>query len=476
MGEALYRKHRSNSFDEIIGQEHITKTLSNAIKAGKISHAYLLTGPKGVGKTSVARILAHVVNDLEYDANSSNSYIDIIEIDAASNRRIDEIRDLREKVQIAPTSAKYKVYIIDEVHMLTREAFNALLKTLEEPPAHAIFILATTELHKLPETIISRTQHFNFKPISNDDLIKHLKAISKKEKIDIDDKALEVIANYGRGSFRDSISLLDQLSTSESKITAQAVQEAVGIAPTDIIESLVNAVSNQDHSELLEIIESIETQNLDPSIVANSLIDHLRQSIRKKENKLPKKTLLWLINELLSVQNSPNPNIRLEIILLEAIWSDQSTIPTKEVKPTSNPKDTPKTEAKTSPEPSKAPTTTSKPPTIKDTDDLWKSVIASLKGKHNTLYGVARMANAEISEQRVKLVFKHDFHKRRCSEPRNKTILQDTLSSLSGKTFEIEYMTDSSITDPKVEASKPKSSDTLDTITNIFGGGEVLDD
>lgn len=476
MGEALYRKHRSNSFDEIIGQEHITKTLSNAIKAGKISHAYLLTGPKGVGKTSVARILAHVVNDLEYDANSSNSYIDIIEIDAASNRRIDEIRDLREKVRIAPTSAKYKVYIIDEVHMLTREAFNALLKTLEEPPAHAIFILATTELHKLPETIISRTQHFNFKPISNDDLIKHLGAISKKEKIDIDDKALEVIASYGRGSFRDSISLLDQLSTSESKITAQAVQEAVGIAPTDIIESLVNAVSNQDHSELLEIIESIETQNLDPSIVASSLIDHLRQSIRKKENKLPKKTLLWLINELLSVQKSPNPNIRLEIILLEATWSDKSTIPTKEVKPTSNPKDTPKPEAKTSPEPSEAPKTTSKPPTIKDTDDLWKSVIASLKGKHNTLYGVARMANAEISNDRIKLVFKHDFHKRRCSEPRNKTILQDTLSSLSGKTYEIEYMTDSSITDPKVEATKPKSSDTLDTITNIFGGGEVLDD
>lgn len=476
MGEALYRKHRSNSFDEIIGQEHITKTLSNAIKAGKISHAYLLTGPKGVGKTSVARILAHVVNDLEYDANSSNSYIDIIEIDAASNRRIDEIRDLREKVQIAPTSAKYKVYIIDEVHMLTREAFNALLKTLEEPPAHAIFILATTELHKLPETIISRTQHFNFKPISNDDLIKHLKAISKKEKIDIDDKALEVIANYGRGSFRDSISLLDQLSTSESKITAQAVQEAVGIAPTDIIENLVNAVSDQDHSELLEIMESIETQNLDPSIVASSLIDHLRQSIRKKENKLPKKTLLWLINELLSVQKSPNPNIRLEIILLEATWSDQSTIPTKEVKPTSNPKDTPKPEIKTSPEPSEAPKATSKPPTIKDTDDLWKSAIASLKGKHNTLYGVARMANAEISNDQIKLVFKHDFHKRRCSEPRNKTILQDTLSSLSGKTFEIEYMTDSSVDDPKVEATKPKSSDTLDTITNIFGGGEVLDD
>src|SRR4029077_6909319 len=147
MGQALYRKYRSKSFSEIVGQDHITKPLQNAIKAGKISHAYLFTGPRGVGKTSVARVLAHEDNDLEYKDDSM--HLDIIEIDRASNRRIDEIRELRERVHIAPTSAKYKVYIIDEVHMLTREAFNALLKTLEEPPAHVVFILATTEAHKV---------------------------------------------------------------------------------------------------------------------------------------------------------------------------------------------------------------------------------------------------------------------------------------------------------------------------------------
>src|SRR5690348_5210133 len=162
MGQALYRKYRSKTLDEIVGQAHVTTTLSNALKQGRFSHAYLLSGPRGVGKTSIARILAHEINGLPY---TDESHLDIIEIDAASNRRIDEIRELRDRVNAAPVSAKYKVYIIDEVHMLTKEAFNALLKTLEEPPAHVVFMLATTEVHKLPDTIISRTQRFSLKPV-----------------------------------------------------------------------------------------------------------------------------------------------------------------------------------------------------------------------------------------------------------------------------------------------------------------------
>src|SRR5271165_2197741 len=191
MGQALYRKYRSKSLNDVLGQEHVTTTLLHALKQGQISHAYLFTGPRGVGKTSVARILAHEINNLPYTDDSM--HIDIIEIDAASNRRIDEIRDLRDKVRIAPTSAKYKVYIIDEVHMLTKEAFNALLKTLEEPPDHVIFILATTEAHKLPETILSRCQRFDLRRIPAALITKHLAEIAKDLNVPCDDEVLTLI-------------------------------------------------------------------------------------------------------------------------------------------------------------------------------------------------------------------------------------------------------------------------------------------
>src|SRR5680860_1377762 len=192
MSKALYRKYRSKTLDEVIGQKHITDILSRAISQGRVSHAYLLTGPRGVGKTSVARILAHEINNLPYDED--NTSLDIIEIDAASNNGVEDVRDLREKVQIAPISASKKVYIIDEVHMLSKAAFNALLKTLEEPPEHIVFILATTNVEKLPATIISRTQRFSFRPIGVDDAIKHLANIAKQEKINITEGALKLIA------------------------------------------------------------------------------------------------------------------------------------------------------------------------------------------------------------------------------------------------------------------------------------------
>src|SRR6266498_1480828 len=192
MGRALYRTYRSKKLAEIVGQEHITTALNHALEKGMISHAYLFTGPRGVGKTSIARILAHEINGLPYEDDSM--HLDIIEIDAASNRRIDEIRDLRDKVHIAPTSAKYKVYIIDEVHMLTKEAFNALLKTLEEPPKHAIFILATTEMDRLPETIVSRCQRFDLRRIPTALISQHLAHIARQEKVKIDEAALHAIA------------------------------------------------------------------------------------------------------------------------------------------------------------------------------------------------------------------------------------------------------------------------------------------
>ena len=267
MGQALYRKYRTKTFAETVGQEHITTALENAIKKGRVSHAYLLTGPRGVGKTSIARILAHEINGLAYD---EEAHLDIIEIDAASNRRIDEIRDLRDKVSTAPSAAKYKVYIIDEVHMLTKEAFNALLKTLEEPPAHVVFILATTEAHKLPETIISRTQRYTFRPVPLELVVQHLKYIAKSEKIHIDDDALALIAEHGEGSFRDSISLLDQASNVTDEITRGDVEQMLGLAPAEHIQALQSALEKLDHAAIITTLSSIYAQGYEPATVAPS--------------------------------------------------------------------------------------------------------------------------------------------------------------------------------------------------------------
>ena len=243
MSQALYRKYRSKSLADVVGQDHITDILTRALKSGRIAHAYLFTGPRGVGKTSIARILAHEINQLPYDDESN--HLDIIEIDAASNNGVEDVRDLREKVQIAPVSAAKKVYIIDEVHMLSKPAFNALLKTLEEPPEHIVFILATTDVEKLPATIISRTQRYGFRAITTEDAVKHLQHIAKEEKLKISEDALKLIAERGDGSFRDSISLLDQLSSladDKDGITAALIESSLGLAPVTIIDSLLDAV------------------------------------------------------------------------------------------------------------------------------------------------------------------------------------------------------------------------------------------
>ena len=311
MGKALYRKYRSKSLSDVIGQTHITDILTRSISKGKIAHAYLFTGPRGVGKTSVARILAHEINGLKYD--ESTNHPDIIEIDAASNRRIDDIRDLRDKVQIAPASAKYKVYIIDEVHMLTGESFNAFLKTLEEPPAHVIFILATTDAHKLPVTITSRTQRFTFRSISPADATSHLKTIASSEKILIDDDALDLIVEHGDGSFRDSISLLDQLSSlSEPKkpISRTLVENVLGLAAGDSINSLLGAYMSADRSQIISILSQLEQSGVSPTVVANQLMRLIRQQLDTKPQ------LVNLFEDLVAVLSSPRADARLLVALL----------------------------------------------------------------------------------------------------------------------------------------------------------------
>lgn len=272
--KALYRKYRPTKLDEVVGQEQVTKTLGSSLLAGKIGHAYLFVGPRGCGKTSVARIFAHEINGFPYTVE--DDYVDIIEIDGASNRGIDNIRELREKVMIAPTSGKYKVYIIDEVHMLTKEAFNALLKTLEEPPEHAVFIMATTDFYKVPATIVSRSQTYTFKLADYDTMFGFLKNVSEKEHIKIDDDALAIVVKRGGGSFRDSLSLLDQISTlSSDTITKALVVSALGLPEDEKISELIAATTESNVGRVSALIKEILSAGIKPETLAEEMIDFI---------------------------------------------------------------------------------------------------------------------------------------------------------------------------------------------------------
>jgi DNA polymerase-3 subunit gamma/tau len=287
--QALYRKYRPHTFSEVIGQEHITRAIQNQIASGKISHAYLFTGSRGIGKTSVARIFARAVN-CENNQNGSpcgecetckrlekENDINIIEIDAASNNRVDDIREIREKVKFMPVGAKYKVYIIDEVHMLTDSAFNALLKTLEEPPSHVIFILATTEVHKLPATILSRCVRFDFRLLSIADLSKLLADVFEQEGIDYEKDALRMIASSGEGSVRDTLSIADCIvAYSGNKVTKNDVQKVLGTTDYDLLLKFYDLLLDREIGGMLAFIDELDKSGKNMSVFVKDLSKHAR--------------------------------------------------------------------------------------------------------------------------------------------------------------------------------------------------------
>lgn len=285
---ALYRKWRPQGFDSLVGQEAVRTALTNALETGRIAHAYLFAGPRGTGKTSTAKILAKAVN-CEHGPTpnpcnkcqncvriNDGTSMDVFEIDAASNRGIDEIRDLREKVAFAPVNGRYKVYIIDEVHMLTTEAFNALLKTLEEPPPHVIFILATTEPHKIPATIHSRCQRFDFKRVTDSDIVKRLREVADGSGIAADDDALQLIAVQADGGMRDALSLLDQCGVMAERVSAETVRSVLGIVGREALRELVKAVGEGNVPKSLELLETLLAGGKDVKQIITELAEYLR--------------------------------------------------------------------------------------------------------------------------------------------------------------------------------------------------------
>ena len=300
---ALYRKYRPKTFGEVVGQDHIVKTLINQIKYDKISHAYLFTGSRGTGKTSTAKIFAKAINCLhpvdgspcgecEVCKSLDGTNMDVLEIDAASNNGVDEIRDLREKVKYPPVVGKYKVYIIDEVHMLSTSAFNALLKTLEEPPAHTMFILATTEVHKLPATILSRCIRFDFRLVSLEDLSSLLKKILKEEGVTYDEQAINVIARAGEGSVRDTLSIADRcVSFAGNDLTYEKVVSVLGVSERDTLIGVSEKMLEKNVGETLVLLDKVLSQGKSPLVFSSDMISYFRDllliySLKEKSREI----------------------------------------------------------------------------------------------------------------------------------------------------------------------------------------------
>lgn len=354
--QALYLKYRPQSFDDVQGQDHITNTLRSALVLNRIAHAYLFTGTRGTGKTSTARILAKAVNCLDPDvtkhpcnkcsicrAINEERLLDLVEIDAASNTGVDNIRDLRDKIDFRPNEARYKVYVVDECHMLSNSAFNALLKTLEEPPPHVIFILATTEVNRVPATITSRCQRFDFKRASLHELMQQLGDIAKKEGMELEPAALELIARQANGSFRDGTSLLDQLSAySGDTITLRHVQILLGAASREIIHEIVAAIAGREIGRGIAALDSAVDAGADPRQIARDVVEYLRgvlmfvvksdatlnvdDQVRAEMHELAagmnaaqcSHAIRLFSQAVLDLRNSASPTLPLEMALVEA--------------------------------------------------------------------------------------------------------------------------------------------------------------
>lgn len=481
--QALYRQWRPQTYDEISAQEHVTRTLRNALREGRIAHAYLFAGPRGTGKTSMARILAKAVNCLSQEderpcnrcaicqAINEGRLLDLIEIDAASNRGIDEVRDLREKVGFVPNEARYKVYILDEAHMLTEPAFNALLKTLEEPPGHVIFVLVTTEAHKIPLTIRSRCQRFDFRRIPQAEIVARLQRIVNEEGLAAEAAALEEIARSATGSLRDAISLLDQLrSYGQEKITLAQVRIVQGSLGSQAVQELVGHLASRDVPAGLAAINRLLAQGVEVRQLLNEVLEYLRQLLLIKVGAggvsldLPSETLatmtlhaadfsreellraIRLFNRAaLELKGGSPSQLPLELAFIEAMARETTAqqvtaaqgrhsegaiaTPPPAPEPRQPPSPPAAPQANTgglSPEPSAA---------LTELQRRWKEVLASVR-QHSFKTEAALRSSCQplaIEKGVLTIAFRHEFHKSMIEDPQHRPAVEQAISAVLGQ-------------------------------------------
>ncbi len=499
----FYRKYRPQKFAEIVGQKNVVATLLGQLASGKISHGYLFCGPKGTGKTSTARIFAKAVNCLTYGKDRTKrqklgfgepcnkcvsclavvdgSHLDLIEIDAASNRNIDDVRDLREKIKLSPVSTRFKVYIIDEVHMLTKEAFNALLKTLEEPPSHAIFILCTTEVTKLPQTIISRVQRFNFKRATQEELVKTIEKIAKSEGIKIEEEATAQVAKAADGSFRDAVSIIDQLSTKGRIITQKEVRALIlpyGFNHTfDFVESLVE----RDIKRAIAMIEELAQNGLDISPFTKEVVLFLEKLLfikigieetqsefgqeqlskmrtltsRISANQIQNLMKLYLIAEG-EIKLYPLPQIPL------ILASCKYCLPEDEVHLSSNPPEVKEKEGGVSIKPS------SKKPakSLIAFEKNWSQFLNKVRPVNTNLMAILRSARpVSFDKGNLTLQLFYRFHKEKLEEPKVCQTLEGILEEVMSQPIKLKFALASKETKPPKAISK---SDVIDVDVDHF--------